>query len=198
MFKLAQSKSKTTKTIISCLIGGLILILLYIFPARMITRYSNNLKADLISRTQKIKECENLIRAYPNPEKEIETIEKKIQELEAKVTGGEQIPRIIQQLVRKSTELEIDIISIKPVENIKASQRQVIEGVRKVYIEIMMLAPYKVAGEYLKALTELPIILTVEGLTVEKKQETTRASVSAKNNKLLVTLLLSAYMVLEI
>jgi len=198
MFKIV--KNKTTQTAISCLIFGLILVLLYIFIGRPISRYSENLKTKLISQSQKIKEFEDLIRAYPNPEKEIENIEKKIQELKDKAASREQIPRIIQQLAKKTSELNINVISIKPVEEIKNSSEKLIQGVSKVYIEVVMLVPYQVVGDYLKALTELPIILTVEGISIEKKSEasTTGSTAPSKTNELLVTLLLSAYMVFEI
>lgn len=152
----------------------------------------------MLSQSRKIKEYENLIRAYPNPEKEIENIEKRIQELKTKAASREQIPRIIQQLARKSSQLNVNIISIKPLENIKNSSEKLIEGVSKVYIEVVMLSPYRVVGDYLKALTELPIILTVESMSIEKKQEAFTETTPSKANELLVTLLLSAYMVLEI
>jgi Tfp pilus assembly protein PilO len=196
MFKIAGKK--TTQTVISCLIYGLVLVLLYIFVGRSVSRYSERLKSDLLSQSQKIKEDESLIRAYPNPEKEIENIEKRIQELKTKAASREQIPRIIQQLARKSSELNLNIISIKPLEDIKFSEERLIEGVSKVYIEIVMLSSYRVTGDYLKALTELPIILTVENLSIEEKQGAFLSPTPSEGNELLVTLLLSAYMVLEI
>ena len=195
MFKIA--KSKTTQAIVRCLIYSSILILLYIFVGRTISRYSENLKSELLLQTKKIKEYEKLIRTYPNPEKEIETIEKKIQELKNKAASREQIPRIIQQLAHKTSELKINVISIKPLEDLKISKEKIIQGVSKVYIEVVMLSPYHVVGDYLKALTELPIVLTVENLSIEK-QEAFSGSASLKGNELLVTLLLSAYMILEI
>jgi len=196
MFKIA--KTKTTQTIVRCLIYSSILILLYIFLGRTISRYSENLKSELISQTQKIKDYEKLIRTYPNPEKEIEIIEKKIQELKNRAASREQIPRIIQQLAHKTSELNINVVSIKPLEDVKSSKEKIIEGVSKVYIEVVMLSPYYTVGDYLEALTDLPIILTVESMSIEKTKEALGGTVSSKGDELLVTLLLSAYMILEI
>jgi Tfp pilus assembly protein PilO len=192
------TKTRTAQVIITYSIYGLVLILLYVFIARPVSGYSDRLQTELFTRTQKISEYENLIRSYPNPEKEIETIERKIQELKGRAASREQIPRIIQQLASKTNELNINTISIRPREDIEYSEDKLIKGVSKVYIEIVMLTPYKIIGDYLKALTELPIILTVEDLSIERHQEVSVGSSSSKNNELLVTLLLSAYMVLEI
>ncbi|MFH1338952.1 MAG: type 4a pilus biogenesis protein PilO [Candidatus Omnitrophota bacterium] len=192
------TKTRTNQVIITYSICGLALILLYIFAARPVSGYSDRLKTGLFSQTQKIDEYESLIRSYPNPEKEIETIEKKIQELKGRAASREQIPRIIQQLAGKTNEFNINTISIRPREDIKYSEEKLIKGVSKVYIEIVMLTPYKVIGDYLKALTELPIILTVEDLSIEKQKGAPAGPGPSKDNELIVTLLLSAYMVLEI
>ena len=192
MFKIL--KVKTTQITIICSVYGLILILLYIFLARPISLYSARLKSEMASQSQKIKEYEDLIRTYPNPEREIENIEKKIEELKNKLVSREQIPRIIQQLARKTNELNINTISIKPREDIKPPAGKTAQAVKKVYIEIVMLSPYQVVGDYLKAITELPLILTVESLSIEKKEKTFVKSGISKTNKLLATLLLSAYM----
>ena len=192
MFKI--DVVRTRKLVVTCLVYGLILILLYIFVARSISGYSARLKTKIAAQSQKIKEYERLIRAFPNPEKEIEDIEKRIQELKAKEANRKQLPQVIQQLARKTNELNINTISIKPREDIRPTEEKLIQGVSKVYIEIVMLSPYHVVGEYLKALTELPTILTVESLSIERKQESTTRSGISGTNELLVTLLLSTYM----
>jgi Tfp pilus assembly protein PilO len=192
------TKAKTIQVVIIYSVCGLVLVLLYFLVARPISSYSDRMAMKLYNQTGKISEYENLIRSYPNPEKEIENIEKKIQELKGKAASREQIPRIIQQLASKTNELNINTISIRPREDIKYSEDKLIKGVSKVYIEIVLLTPYKIIGDYLKALTELPIILTVEDLSIEKQREIPVGPGSSKNNELLVTLLLSAYMVLEI
>ncbi|MFC1592396.1 type 4a pilus biogenesis protein PilO [Candidatus Omnitrophota bacterium] len=197
MIKFANNK--TTRIIAICASYGLVLILLYIFAGRGISRYSNSLSKQLGAQTNKIKQYEELIRSYPNPDKEIEAIETKIDELKGKAASREQIPRIIQQLARKTNELNINTLSIKPRDDISNSDEKLIQGVGKVYIEIVMLTPYQVVGDYLKSLIELPVILTVENISIDKKQKTYIAPGSAnKDDELRVTLLLSAYMVLEI
>ncbi|MFH1577960.1 MAG: type 4a pilus biogenesis protein PilO [Candidatus Omnitrophota bacterium] len=196
MFKIPDNR--TIRVLITYLIFGLVLILLYFFAGLPISGYSKKLKMRLVSQTQTIEKYENLIRSHPDPKKEIEIIEMKIQELKDKAASQEQIPRIIQQLARKTNELNISTVSIKPREDIDYSDDKLIKGVNKVYIEIEILSPYDVVGDYLKALTELQIILTVEDISIEKKQGVFVGAGSSKDNELFVTLLLSAYMVLEI
>ena len=202
MIKVVRSSTARTiaRTIIICSIYGVVLILLYIFAARPISHYSKRLREELFSQSRKIKEYEDLIKAYPNPEREIEEIMKKTQELKDRVGGREQLPRIIQQLVGKISELNINLISIrpKPREEIRTFEEKLIAGVSKVYIEIVMTSSYQLVGEYLKALPELPIILTVEGLSIQGTQEVSAETISPEADELLITLLLSAYVVLEI
>ena len=192
MFKI--DLVRTRKLIVTCLAYGLILILFCIFVARPISGYSARLKSEIASQSQQIKEYDRLIRTFPNPEKKIEDIEKKVQELKAKEAGREQIPHVIQQLARKTHELNINTISIKPRQDIKPTKEKLIQGVSKVYIEIVMLSSYQVVCDYLKALAELPTILSVENLSIEKKQESSTRTGSSGANELLVTLLLSSYM----
>ena len=196
MFKV--KKNKTTQIIITCLIYFAVLVLIYIFIALPISRRSDRLRSELGLQNKTLKEYEDLIRSYPNPEKEIEMIEAKIEELKVKAASREPIARIIQQLARKTNELNINTLSIRPKEDIRYAQEQLPEGVSKVYIEIVMLSTYKVVGDYLKALTELPIILTVESMSIQKQQEIPLSQSASGDVELLVTLLLSAYMVLEI
>jgi len=191
-------KSKTRRTVTISLIYTLVLIFFYAFVGRWVSGYSERLKSELVSQSEKSKEYQDLIRAYPDPEQLIENVARKIQELKDKAASREQIPRIIQLLTSKTSELDISVISIKPLEEVRYSDEKLIEGVNKVYIEIVILAPYKVIGDYLEALTELPIILTVESLTVDKAQELALSLAPTEQDELLVTLLLSAYMVLEI
>lgn len=196
MFKLKESK--TTKIILICSTYGLVLLLLYIFVGRGISRYSDSLSKQVLTQSKKIKQYEELIRSYPNPGKEIEAIESKIGELKGRAASREQIPRIIQLLAGKTNELNINTLSIRPRDDIKSSDEKLIQGVSKVYIEIVMLTPYQVIGDYLRSLTELPVIITVESISIEKRQKTYITPGSSREDELMVTLLLSAYMVLEI
>jgi Tfp pilus assembly protein PilO len=195
MFKIA--KNKITYLIILFLSYALVLGGLYVFLGRRLLSYSNELRNRLVEQSKEIEETKNLIKAIPNPDKEIANVEEKIRELRDKAVTKEQVPRIIQQLTRRSSELNINIVSIKPLTAPEESGDKLIQAVNKVYIEVVMSCPYPTMGDYLKALTELPILFTVESIVIENKEDVP-TSASKKAPEVLVNLLLSTYMVLEL
>ena len=138
---------------------------------------------------------EKMIREVPNPEKNIEEIQKKIEKLKEKAASRRELPRIIQQLTKKSSELGIEIISIRPLEETTMEGKNLPAGVSKAYVEVILKASYKKIGEYLKAIRELPIILTLESLSITKPAE---EEIGKGENTLIATLVISSYTVWKI
>lgn len=185
----------------------LFLILLHIFLGMPVNRYANKLKAEFKSKESKLKESEGLIKSLPNPQKAIEDIEKKAQEFKDMGVSKKQLPRLIQLLGQSTSEHKLNVISIKPREDIKSGNENLPTGVTKVYIEMVASSPYQLFADYIKSLNELPVAFSIEAVTIEKKEqgplETKRApeKTEAKTGpaeELLCTLLLSTYMVWEL
>ena len=198
MIKL--TKSKISYLVVLFISYSLIFAALYFILGRRLLEHSDSLKDKLTLQAKEINETRELVKAIPNPEKEIATVEDRIRELRDKAVTKEQVPRIIQQLTRKSSDLNINIISIKPLAQTEDTSG-LVQAVNKVYIEVVMSCPYSAMGDYLKALTELPILFTVESVSIQKKEEEqglARGSASTKTSEVIVHLLLSTYMVLEI
>jgi Tfp pilus assembly protein PilO len=193
------TKNKISYLVILFVSYSLIFIALYFILGRNLLGRSESLKDKLTLQTKEINETKDLVKAIPNPEKEIASVEDKIKELRDKAVTKEQVPRIIQQLTRKSSDLNINIISIKPLTQAEDTSG-LAQAVNKVYIEVEMSCPYSAMGDYLKALTELPILFTVESINIQKKEEEpgSRGTASTKGSEVIVNLLLSTYMVLEI
>jgi len=158
-----------------------------ILPLRKIEKKLKDAQAELAK-------MEKMIREIPNPKKNIEEIQKKMEELKEKAASRRELPRIIQQLTKKSSELEIEIISIRPLEE-TFKEENLPAGVSKAYIEVVLKASYKKIGEYLKAIKELPIILTLESLFITKPME---EEIGKGENTLIATLVVSSYTVWEI
>lgn len=151
------------------------------------------------AKTKELDEAQELIRTIPNPQKEIEKIRAGMEELEDRSVSKKELPRIIQQLINKSSQLQIEIISIRPREDIKTQDKDLPRGVSKAYIEMIIKCPYNVLGDYLKALTELQIIFTIESIRVEKieeAEETYKAKPEEKD--LFATLILGTYTIWKI
>ena len=205
-FKIPQNKLLQVSLVFSILLAAL--ILLYMFLGRPVFKYSNDLKAEFISAQDKLSESERLIRNFPNPQKEMGELEKKAQELRDMGASTKQLPRLIQSLALPANNLNINVSSIRPREDLKADNENLPAGVTKIYVEVVMSCSYQTLAEYIKAVNELPTNFIIERLAIEKKAEESRESdaetkkTPEKNQEkpveLNINLLLSTYMIWEI
>lgn len=205
---LSQIKqNKMLQVALTSSTGFIILLLSYFFIRGPIVKYKQKLKADFALAQEKLKETEDLVRRFPNPQKATEELEKKSEELKEMGVTSRQIPRLIQLLALPATKLNINISAIRPRDDIKAGNENLPPGVDKVYLEMVINSSYQLLADYTKALAELPTTFIIERLTIEKKAseqndtETphkTTEKAQEKQDELLITLLVSTYSVLEI
>lgn len=146
-----------------------------------------SLKKEIKDFHKEIEDIEAMVKRVPDPKKGIQEIKERLQKLKEKATDREQVPRIMQQLFQKTAELNIQIVSINPREDIKGTLGNLPDWVNKVYIEIKIRCPYRALVNYIDALNKLPLLFTLEDLSIVK----TKAEGVSEN--LDVTLLLSAY-----
>lgn len=201
---------KLDKKIETIIIGAAFLaalILLYAFPGQALFKQKKALKEEFLASQGKLKESEGLIRAFPNPQKEIADIENKAQELRDMGASTRQLPRIIQLLALPANQLNINVISIRPREDINIEAENLPPGVTKVHIELIMNCPYQLYAEYAKAVSKLPTSFILKRLSIEKRGEEDapvhQAKASGektgdKSSELYITMLLSTYLILEI
>jgi len=121
------------------------------------------------------------IRQIPNPEKDIQALKARLEEAEHKFIHRDQLPRVIEQLFQKTSELGIEVISINPKEEPQINAQE------KIFIEVKMRCNFFGLGNYLESLENLPILFTVENLTIRKDE-------SSGVEKLLVDMLLACYL----
>ncbi|MFH1767699.1 MAG: type 4a pilus biogenesis protein PilO, partial [Candidatus Omnitrophota bacterium] len=166
----------------------------------------------LEKRQKELNEKEAMLRSVPDPEKQIEELKKSIKELEDKsASQKEELPRIIQQLINTSSKLAVDIVSIKPRDDIKEEGQNVPKGVAKAYIEMRIRAPYDVLGDFFQELNSLPIVFTIEHVHIEnrdrgsdrrddrsKKNKSAKDDTAFAGDALFATLLLSTYTILSL
>jgi len=156
----------------------------------------NEEKGNVEKIQQALTDTEKLIKEYPNPDKNLEEIKERIANLKSKSVSERELPRIIQQLTKKTSELSIEIVSIKPIKELSFKEERLPEGISKSYIEVVLKAPYKVIGSYFKALVDLPTVYTVESISVEKFENTEEDASKKKKEeegKVIANLLLSSY-----
>lgn len=204
--KIPQNKLFRVSITSSILLTAL--ILLYMLLGRPVFKYSDSLKAEFISAQEKLSESERLIRNFPNPQKEMGELEKKAQELRNMGASTKQLPRLIQSLAMPANNLNINVNSIRPRDDLKAEDENLPAGVTKIYVEVVMSCSYQTLAEYIKAVNELPTNFIIERLTMEKKEEgegeldaetkKTPEKNQEKQIELSANLLLSTYMIWEI
>ena len=188
-------KDQNVRSIITAVAELMIIVVIVLFVGGPLNKYSTKLKTDLDVKRQELNDARNLVRLIPNPRKEIDNIKESMNELHDKSVSREELPRIIQQLINKSSELEIEIISIKPREDLKTVNGNLPQGVGKAYIEMIVRCPYAVLGDYLKGLDDLAIIFTLEDVRVERVGDMDVGSRIREGGEddILATLILSTY-----
>ena len=187
-------KDKTTKVAVNIGIYIAILIVFHLSVGRPIFKLVDKEKSRCEDFQKSLLAKEELIKAIPNPNKEIREIKGKIKELEKKSISQEKLPKIIQQLTKESSRLNIEIVSIRPVKESPFKEENLPKGVKKVYLEITLKTSYINLGNYLKAIEKLPIIFTIESLVVKRFEETKEKDISREvGNNLIASLLISGY-----
>ncbi|MDD5668981.1 MAG: type 4a pilus biogenesis protein PilO [Candidatus Omnitrophica bacterium] len=166
--ELKFSNNKFFNVLIFCAVFSLFLLLLHLFLGRAVIKHANSVKKELFAKQQTLQDEEVLIKSLPNPQKAMEELEKKFQDFQDVGVSKKQIPKIIQSLGMLTDKYKINLISIKPREDLKSMRDNLPAGVSKIYIELEVKCPYKVFGEYIKTLVDLSPGFTVESISMEK------------------------------
>ena len=140
----------------------------YFFLYRKKSIEIETLQYQLMPLLKQISDSEKMILRVPNPKREIKLLEERIDRLTEQAASKEEIPKIIQQLAQKTSDLNIDVISIVPREDLKALAGQLPQGVSKVYIEIRVGCAYKLFSTYISEITNLTTLFTLEDLLIER------------------------------
>lgn len=205
---LKKPSQKMMDVIIYCSASVLILILLHVFLGRTVVEYSKRLKEEFKQKEVKLRESEALIKSLPDPQKAIDEIEKKAEEFKDMGVTRKQLPRLVQLLGRSTSEQNINVITIKPREDIRSVEENLPAGVFKVYIEMAIGGSFQSLGDYIKVLSALPVTFSIESMTVEKREIFTesrqgkrageKTGGSPESEGLFCTLLLSTYTIWEL
>lgn len=194
-------KDRTIKVLINIGIYLLIFLFLHFTAGRWCFKELQREQSDMEDMQGKLEETEKLVKDYPNPEKSIEEIKAKMNELKNKSISEKELPRVIQQLTKKSSELGIDIITIKPTKDLPFTDTNMPSGISKAYIEIVIKTPYKNLGTYLKALDDLPTVYTIERIIIKKAAETEEDVTKKKKEEegqVVANMIISSYTILQI
>lgn len=195
-------KGKTAKIIIKAGICLFFLIVMHLIVSMTVLKRVNERRVVFQKVQKELALLQQLTHTYPDPEKKLEELEQKREEFRARADAKNELPRIIQQLTQKSSELNIEIISIKEIEKPPFKEEELPDGVSKAYLEVVLKAPYKTIGEYLKELASLPVVCTVEGLSLRKFSDARKGlrekETTDSEGKVIATFIISSYTVWKI
>lgn len=192
---MAKAKtSRLTSILLFSVTGTFFIIILYFLLGRPALRYSEDMRKRFLLYQAKLQDGENLIRSLPNPQQSLDNIRRKNAEFRETSGAGKQLPKIIQILGQSASGRQINIISIRPREDLKTGAESLPAGVTKLFLEITFSGSYQEIGEYIKVLSGLPGGFSVETMTIER-QERDAPKAEQKSGQLNARLILSTCMV---
>lgn len=184
MADIKKSVTRVSQVVTFSSIFFLVLLVIYIFVGRPVLKYSDSLKAEFGKKQVKLAESQELVRSLPNPVKAIEEIKVKLQEVQELGMSKKQVPRLMQLIGQAASDRNINVVSLRPREDVKNEDSELPVGINRIYLEIVLNCNYQVLAEYIKSVNELATAFKVESLTVEKESETlspTEAKSGSKN-----------------
>jgi|GEM_PF-2438961 len=198
-------KDKTFKVGIKILAVVVFFISLHIFAGHIVFRPLAQAQKKYDDMQAKLSATEKLIKEYPNVRDRTKEIQTKIDALKEKSVSAKELPKIIQQLTKKSSEMKMDIISIKPLEKVDFPEPKLPQGISKTYIELVARTSFSTLGDYLKALKEMSITFTVESINITKNNNTVAAAPDIFKRKdakpeseIMVMMLISSYTIWQL
>jgi Tfp pilus assembly protein PilO len=197
-------KNRTLKVLINIVIYSAVFSAMHFFGGMYIFRLADQERKIAEEIQAKLATAQKLVNENPNPKKSIEIIKAQMEELQERAASEKDLPKVIQQLTKKSSDLGVEILSIKPVKALPFKEIALPQGVSKAYIEMTIKSDYRSLGEYLKAMKELPTVFTIESISIEPFNEGAVEDVEAKKKKpsaagnVIANMLISSYTVYKL
>ena len=179
-------------------------VLLYFLAGAPVFKFEKERKAEFGKKQERLRKLQELIVGMPDPAKAIEEIDKKSKDFK-EGASKKQLPRTIQMLAKAAGENNVDLVSVRPREDIKPPA-EIFPGVNKAYIEMTINCSFQKFAEFTRALGELPGgNFSIESFTIEKKKapegaddkkaQQEKAPAEEKAGELSINMLISTYIV---
>jgi Tfp pilus assembly protein PilO len=187
-------RSRLTFILTFAISGSVLIIALYLFAGRPVFKYADEMRAGFSSNQERLQQAEALMRSLPNPQKSLEDIERTYAVFREVSGTGKQLPKIIQALGQSAAGRQINVVSIRQKEDVKAGTDKLPAGVKKLFLEMIFNASYQETGEYAKLLSDLPGVFTIETMTITR-QDHDMSKPGERTGMLNVSFIISTYMV---
>lgn len=139
------------------------------------SRKISELKAEVKTTDLKLTELSLLTKGTETVEAEVTRLEKEFDRLSKKTLKGEEFRAFLRHLARESDPRRMKIVSLIPKEE-KVSLPEEKKGTsafryRRVTVHMVLHSTYTKLGAYLKEIEELPFLVSVDSLQIEKNEE---------------------------
>jgi Tfp pilus assembly protein PilO len=139
------------------------------------TRKIQGLKAEAKTADLKLKESLLVTVGVETLEAEVRRLEGELNRLSERTLKGEEFRTFLRHLARESDSLQMKVISLNPQEEklpLPEGKKEVSGSqYRRINIQMVLHSTYTKLGTYLKGIEELPFLISVDSLHVEKNEE---------------------------
>jgi Tfp pilus assembly protein PilO len=135
-----------------------------------------NLKEQIKVADLKLKEYTQFTQGMETVEGDVSRLEKELQGWSERMLRGEEFRAFLRHLARDSDRLQMKIISLTPQEEkipLPEGKKETFDPrYKRVAIQIVLHSTYPSLGTFLKGIEELPFLVTVDNLQIERNEET--------------------------
>jgi len=139
------------------------------------TRKIQRLKAEAKAADLKLKESLLVTVGVETLEAEVLRLEGELKRLSERTLKGEEFRTFLRHLARESDSLQMKVISLTPHEEklpLPEGKKEVSASqYRRINIQMVLHSTYTKLETYLKGIEELPFLISVDSLKVEKNEE---------------------------
>jgi Tfp pilus assembly protein PilO len=139
------------------------------------SRNIQRLKAEVKAADLKLEESLVLAKGVETLEAEVLRQEEELKRLSERILKGEEFRTFLKHLARESDPLQMKVISLIPQEErllpLEGKKEASASSYRKVSVQVVLHSTYAKLGAYLKGIQELPFLIHVNNLQVERSEE---------------------------
>jgi hypothetical protein len=138
-------------------------------------RKIKTLKAEIKAADLNLNESLLLLKGVETLEAEVLHQEGELKRLSERTLKGEEFRTFLKHLARESNPLQMKVISLNPQEEnitlLDGTKEASISKHTKVSVQMVLHSTYVKVGTYLKGIEELPFLINVDSLQLEKNEE---------------------------
>jgi len=138
------------------------------------SRKIKKLKAEVKAADQKLNESLILVQGVEALEAEVLQQEEELKRLNERTLRGEEFRTFLKHLAKESDSLQMKVISLIPQEDtlsLPEGKKESTSKYRKVFVQMILHSTYPKLGTYLKGIEELPFLINIDNLQIEKIEE---------------------------